>query len=99
MAFAVFVLLAGIGVLHLSLLQNACLHYDAAVGIPEHLEPRSSTQEAAMVDAYRVREAGPEDVDRVVEIWVGLLDFHLQFDPKYRRCQGAEDGFAHHLRD
>jgi ribosomal protein S18 acetylase RimI-like enzyme len=51
-----------------------------------------------MVDQHAVREASQQDIDRVVELWAEHLDFHAQFDPRFLRRDGSEDGFAHHLR-
>jgi ribosomal protein S18 acetylase RimI-like enzyme len=51
-----------------------------------------------MVDQRSVREASQQDIDRVVELWAEHVDFHAQFDPRFLRGEGSEDGFAHHLR-
>ncbi|MGD2153714.1 MAG: GNAT family N-acetyltransferase [Gemmatimonadales bacterium] len=51
-----------------------------------------------MVDQHSVREASEQDIDRVVELWAEHLDFHARFDPRFRRREGSEDGFADHLR-
>ena len=50
-----------------------------------------------MGDGFRIREAGHGDLDKIVELWVGLLDFHLTFDPHYARSADSESGFAEHL--
>ncbi len=51
-----------------------------------------------MVNRSAVREATPEDVDRVVELWGEHVDFHAACDPRFLRREGSEDGFAEHLR-
>ena len=45
-----------------------------------------------------VREATQHDIDRVVELWGEMVDFHARYDPRYLRKDGSEDGFAEHLR-
>jgi ribosomal protein S18 acetylase RimI-like enzyme len=49
-------------------------------------------------DQHTVREARPQDIERVVELWAEHVDFHAQCDPQFLRRDGSEDGFAHHLR-
>lgn len=52
-----------------------------------------------MKEECRVRAAGLGDIDRIVELWAELVDFHLEFDPRYARHAGAEAGFAQWLRE
>ncbi len=51
-----------------------------------------------MVDQDTVREATQHDIDRVVELWAEMVDFHARYDPRYLRKDGSEEGFADHLR-
>ena len=51
-----------------------------------------------MVDQDSVREATQQDIERVVELWAEMVDFHARYDPRYLRMDGSEGGFAHHLR-
>lgn len=37
-----------------------------------------------------VRPAGPRDRDRLVELWLGLLEHHALLDPHYRVQEGSE---------
>jgi GNAT superfamily N-acetyltransferase len=46
-----------------------------------------------------VREAYQDDVGRVVELWAEMVDFHAQYDPRFQRGQGSEEGFATHLSE
>lgn len=52
-----------------------------------------------MVAEAWVREARPGDVDRVVELWAEMVDYHAEHDPRFARGEGSEKGFADHLRD
>ena len=52
-----------------------------------------------MVNLAAVREATPEDVDRVVALWGEHVDFHAECDPQFLRRDGSGDGFAQHLRN
>jgi ribosomal protein S18 acetylase RimI-like enzyme len=51
-----------------------------------------------MVNRFTVRDATPNDVDRVVALWGEHVDFHAVCDPRFLRRAGSEDGFAQHLR-
>ena len=44
-----------------------------------------------------IRDALARDVERVVEIWIGFLDFHARLDPRFARKAGSEREFAQHL--
>lgn len=46
-----------------------------------------------------VREATEADVARIVAIWAEHLDFHAEFDSRFRRVDGSEAAFADHLRE
>ena len=50
-----------------------------------------------MADQDPVREATQHDIDRVVELWAEMVDFHARYDPRYLRKDGSDDGFAGHL--
>jgi len=52
-----------------------------------------------MEDSHRIRRAGHEDVERIVDLWSDLLDFHLAFDAKYEKSADAKPGFARHLHE
>jgi ribosomal protein S18 acetylase RimI-like enzyme len=51
-----------------------------------------------MVDQRSIRDATPQDIARVVQLWAEHVDFHAQCDPRFLRKEGSEDGFAQHLR-
>ena len=46
----------------------------------------------------RIREAHPEDVDRLVELWIELMDFHRDRDPFFARANDAHDRFGEFIR-
>ncbi len=50
-----------------------------------------------MFEQTLIREATARDLERVVEIWVGFLDFHARLDPRFVRKTGSEREFAQHL--
>ena len=41
-----------------------------------------------------VREAVPADVERLIELWIELMDFHRDRDPFFARSPDAYDRFA-----
>lgn len=46
----------------------------------------------------RLREAGPEHIDRVVKLWAEFVDFHADLDARFERREGSKEGFGDHLR-